>query len=170
MQLTVPEASNEAVLQILTLGESDLLANLLKTTPDSPDAAQVIDARAHAEVNHFAVMGQIVDRYSSMITSALESMAGMFTFSEVIRMMNANPSIYWKDDDIASVFVDDLGGVDLLTASGPDEILANKLARLSMPQRIALVDVIERVFRGLGGISDMGQLIQTAGLVLKEED
>lgn len=170
MQLTVPKASNEAVLQILTLGESDLLANLLKTTPDSPDAAQVIDARAHAEVNHFAVMGQIVDRYSSMITSALESMAGMFTFSEVIRMMNANPSIYWKDDDIASVFVDDLGGVDLLTASGPDEILANKLARLSMPQRIALVDVIERVFRGLGGISDMGQLIQTAGLVLKEED
>ena len=170
MQLTVPEASNEAVLQILTLGESDLLANLLKTTPDSSDAAQVIDARAHAEVNHFAVMGQIVDRYSSMITSALESMAGMFTFSEVIRMMNANPSIYWKDDDIASVFVDDLGGVDLLTASGPDEILANKLARLSMPQRIALVDVIERVFRGLGGISDMGQLIQTAGLVLKEED
>jgi len=170
MQLTVPEASNEAVLQILTLGESDLLANLLKTTPDSSDAAQVIDARAHAEVNHFAVMGQIVDRYSSMITSALESMAGMFTFSEVIRMMNANPSIYWKDDDIASVFVDDLGGVDLLTASGPDEILANKLARLSMPQRIALVDVIERVFRGLGGISDMGQLIQTAGLVLKEVD
>lgn len=172
MQLTVPEASNEAVLQILTLGESDLLANLLKTTPDSPDAAQVIDARAHAEVNHFAVMGQIIDRYSAMITSALESMAGMFTFSEVIRMMNANPTIYWKDDDIASVFVDDLGGVALLNASAPEEILnlANKLARLSMPQRIALVDVIERVFRGLGGISDMGQLIQTAGLVLKEED
>jgi len=64
----------------------------------------------------------------------------------------------------------------LLTASAPEEILnlANKLARLSMPQRIALVDVIERVFRGLGGISDIGpsprELIQTAGLVLKEED
>lgn len=176
MQLTVPEASNEAVLQILTLGESDLLENLLKTTPDSPDAAQVVDARAHAEVNHFAVMGQIIGRYSAMITSALESMAGMFTFSEVIRMVNANPTTYWKDDDIASVFVDDLGGVELLTASAPEEILnlANKLARLSMPQRIALVDVIERVFRGLGGISDIGpsprELIQTAGLVLKEVD
>lgn len=46
--------------------------------------------------------------------------------------------------------------------------------QLSMSQRIALIDVIERVFRGLGGISDIcpspRELIQTAGLVLKEMD
>jgi len=47
--------------------------------------------------------------------------------------------------------------------------LANKLARLSMDQRIALIDVLERLFRGFDGIgSDLREQIQAAGLVLKE--
>lgn len=177
MQLTVPEASNNSVLHILALGEADLLENWLKHTPDSTRVAEVVDARANAEINHFAVLGQIVDRYSAMISSALESMEGMFTVSDVVRMANANPSSYWVKNDIASILVDDLGGLEMVTQSSPEEIvnLANKLCQLSVPQRIALVDVIERVFRGMGkGESDdcppLDELIQALGLVLKEMD
>ena len=171
MQLAVPEPSNETVLQILTLGEADLLENWVKFTQDSPRLAQVVDIRAHAEVNHFAVMGQILDRYSAMISSALESMEGMFTFAEIIQIANANPTVYWTDDDVASVFVDNLGGVELLTESTPEELqkLANKLARLSTDQRIALIDVLERLFRGIDGIgNDLREQFQATGLVLKE--
>jgi len=171
MQLAVPKPSNETVLQILTQGESDLQENWVKFTQDSPKLAQVVDVRAHAEVNHFAVMGQIVGRYSAMISSALESMEGLFTFDEIIQVASANPTTYWTDDDVASVFVDNLGGVEQLTESAPEELqkLANKLARLSMDQRIALIDVLERLFRGFDGIgSDLREQIQAAGLVLKE--
>jgi len=133
--------------------------------------SMVIHERACPEVHPSSIAEQAIERYGIMVESTLEGMAGMLDESEMILLLDANPTPYWRYEqaiDLASLLVETHGGSEMLAESSPIIALANKLVCLSTSQRIALTDALERVWRNMDDEKSLMERAKEAGLLLKE--
>lgn len=129
----------------------------------------VIQKRVCSEIHPNAVAGQAIERYGVMIESTLEGMAGMLDESELLLMLDANPTSYWRYEvaiDLATTLVESYAG--MLAKSSPIITLTNKLRRLSTSQQVALTDALERVWRNMDDEKSLMELAKEVGLLLKE--
>lgn len=133
----------------------------------------VLQKRVCPEIHPNAVAGQAIERYGVMIESTLEGMAGMLDESELLLILNANPTTYWRYEvaiDLATTLVETYGGTVMLAESSPIIALANKLRRLSTFQHVALTDALERVWRNMNDEKSLIERAKEVGLLLKEHD
>ena len=132
--------------------------------------SRVIQARISLEIHPNTVAEQAIERYGVMIESTLKGMAGMLDESELLLMLDANPTPYWRYEvaiDLPSMLVEAVGGT-MLAKSSPIITLADKLARLSTSQQVALTDAMERLWRNMDDEKSLMARAKEAGLLLKE--
>ncbi|BBP00603.1 hypothetical protein [Sulfuriferula nivalis] len=133
--------------------------------------SSVIQTRVSRNVNPNSVAKQVIERYGIMIKTTLESMAGMLDEAELLMLLNANPTPFWKYRDaidLATMLVESHGGCESLEESSPQIILADKLVVLSISQQVALTDLLERILRNSEYEKYFTEQVKEAGLLLKE--
>lgn len=179
MQLSTQTPSNIDINSILGIGiaEATKIESRFPGEPLDPSRVlQTVEKRTCSEINEYIVIAQILDRYSEIVLSSLESLQGKFSCKDMIRLMNAYPQPYWAKNhlDLASMIVDDLG-LEMPSESCPEDILDldNRLAELTFPERVALVDTIERLWRSPGrpevaGLSTYREIFEAMGLKLRD--
>ena len=95
-----------------------------------------------------ALVFRMIERYDALCRKELESLAGMFSWPELFFLLNANPRNSTAIDSI-----DELQNWALDPSEetpweeDPGLPLAKKLVRLTFTQKLALCDVMERIYR-----------------------
>lgn len=119
-----------------------------------PLARPYVDAHAK---NKFLTEAEValfgIGRLEWIVSSTYSKLSNKFTESEILTLMNCiigGPLYIQQIDALPSLILDD-NGIEIDDyESTPFAPLVNKLCRLTPLQRLALVDVAERIFHDLG--------------------
>lgn len=94
----------------------------------------------------------MIERYDAMCRDVLASLDGVFSWDELAVLLNAHPTNYVELSaaiGLADWALDPSGETPL--EEDPGLPLARKLANLTVAQRIALCDVLERAYTRVNG-------------------
>lgn len=133
-------------------------------------AEAVIAKRSTKREQPITVIVQILERYGDIVESELKTLDGLLSRSEWVKLLDSNPTSMLSVDEIRMLPTNVLGCDEDYWDRDPNMPLAQKIANLSITQRIALGDLMECCFRGelhdYNG--DVFEIAEKAGLVFSD--